>query len=352
MKKLTTILSAVLAMTLVACSNTSQNATTTAESASAQASSAASAAADSAWPRSVDSLVVSEGKTTGATEKIELTAKPERIVSTSVTLTGSLLAIDAPVVASGGGQPGATANESGFFHQWAATAQDKGVESLYILEPNLEKILAQNPDLIVVSAAGADSVTAIHDQLKDIAPVVVVDYSNQSWEDLMTELGAITGQEDQAKETLKEFSTRLEEVKSSITLPEQPTNFAIVQEPGKGMNFWSTQSAQGQLLSEVGFDFVQPGDEVIDTSGVWAKRTDVKHVAQENIDKAINGKSLFVMYADGNEDPVEQLTAIAQVADTEPVRNGAVYGFGSSFFRMDFFSAMALLDRLEELFKK
>lgn len=348
MKKLNLILSAVLAMALTACANTSDNATTTA-SGEAQAS---SASADSSWPRSVDSLVVTEGKTTGDTEKVDIPAKPERIVSTSVTLTGSLLAIDAPVIATGGGQPGPTANDSGFFRQWASVAEDKEVESLYILEPNLEKILAQNPDLIVVSAAGADSATAAYDQLKDIAPVVVVDYSNQSWQDLMTQLGEITGQEDAAAATLKKFDTRLAEVKAGITLPEQPTNFALVLEEGKGMNFWSTVSAQGQLLSELGFDFAQPADEVVDTSGVWAKRTDVKHVAQENIDKAITGKSLLVMNTDSDEDPVQKLSAISQLADTEPVRAGAIYGIDASVFRMDYYSAMGLLDRIEELFKK
>ena len=54
------------------------------------------AAAQTGWPRTV----------AGATGNITLTQAPMRIVSTSVTLTGSLLAIDAPVVASGATAPG------------------------------------------------------------------------------------------------------------------------------------------------------------------------------------------------------------------------------------------------------
>ncbi|MBF4810375.1 Fe2+-enterobactin ABC transporter substrate-binding protein, partial [Cronobacter muytjensii] len=56
--------------------------------------SSVSQAAD--WPRQITD---SRGVQT-------LEKAPQRIVSTSVTLTGSLLAIDAPVVASGATSPG------------------------------------------------------------------------------------------------------------------------------------------------------------------------------------------------------------------------------------------------------
>ncbi len=57
------------------------------------------------WPRQSDSH--------GAHQ---LDSKPLRIVSTSVTLTGSLLAIDAPVIASGATTPkNRFADDQGFF---------------------------------------------------------------------------------------------------------------------------------------------------------------------------------------------------------------------------------------------
>ncbi|MDU7867197.1 MAG: Fe2+-enterobactin ABC transporter substrate-binding protein, partial [Pantoea sp.] len=48
------------------------------------------ATAQNGWPRTV----------AGAKGSVTLSQAPTRIVSTSVTLTGSLLAIDAPVIAS------------------------------------------------------------------------------------------------------------------------------------------------------------------------------------------------------------------------------------------------------------
>lgn len=305
------------------------------------------------WPRTVDSLVVQDGKATKETEKITIEKKPERIVSTSVTVTGSLLAIDAPVVATGGAQPGPAATDDGFFNQWADVAEERNVKSLYHLEPSFEKILAESPDLIFVSAAGADSATKIYDQLKGIGvPVIVVDYSNQSWEELVTELGAATGHENNAKETLADFDKRVSEVKNNINLPPQPTNIGLALPEGEGLNFWTTQSAQGALLTELGFEVIEPDASVVDTESQFAKRNDVKHVAPENLDKAINGNTFLVTNVDGVNNPVDAITSNPQLADTTAVKNKHVYKINPEVFRIDFYSASKLLDQIEQQFKK
>lgn len=74
------------------------------------------------WPRQVTD---SRGVHT-------LESKPTRIVSTSVTLTGSLLAIDAPVVASGATTPNnRVADAQGFMRQWGYRQKTAGFASLY-----------------------------------------------------------------------------------------------------------------------------------------------------------------------------------------------------------------------------
>ncbi|GAA4798882.1 Fe2+-enterobactin ABC transporter substrate-binding protein [Corynebacterium canis] len=323
---------------------------------SAQSTAASSSASDSEnqgqWPRTVDSLVVQDGKATKETEKVEIPAQPKRIVSTTVTVTGSLLAIDAPVVATGGAQPGPAASDKGFFNQWAQVAEDRNVESLYHLDPNLEKIVGQQPDLIVVSAAGADSATKLHDQLKDVAPVVVVDYSDKSWEALITELGTITGLESNAESTLESFNKRLNEVKDAITVPDQPTNIGLALAEGEGMSLWTKQSAQGELLAELGFEVAEPAADIVDTSGQFGKRTDVKRVTPENLDKALTGKTFLVSNVDGTEDPVAKIKSNPQLADAEVVNSDHVYAIDPEIFRVDYYSALGFLDQIEKLFKK
>src|SRR5690606_29645295 len=68
------------------------------------------------WPRSFGNA---DGSVT------EIPAQPQRILSTSVTITGTLLAVDAPVVASG------SAGNGTFFAQWAELAEERGVENAW-----------------------------------------------------------------------------------------------------------------------------------------------------------------------------------------------------------------------------
>lgn len=68
------------------------------------------------WPRQITD---SRGTHT-------LESQPQRIVSTSVTLTGSLLAIDAPVIASGATTPNnRVADDQGFLRQWSKVAKER-----------------------------------------------------------------------------------------------------------------------------------------------------------------------------------------------------------------------------------
>jgi iron complex transport system substrate-binding protein len=106
-------------------------------------------AEDAAWPRTIEHH----------SGTLTLKSKPLRIVSTAPSLTGILLAINAPLVASAATTPSPLTDEKGFFSQWAKVADERGIEVLYSnLEFDIEAIIAAEPDLVVVSATGADSV--------------------------------------------------------------------------------------------------------------------------------------------------------------------------------------------------
>ena len=147
-----------------------------------------------------------------------LPSQPLRIVSTSVTLTGSLLAIDAPVVASGATTPNnRVADSRGFLRQWSEVAKARKLARLYIGEPSAEAVAAQMPDLILVSATGGDSALPLYDQLKTIAPTLVINYDDKSWQTLLTQLGQITGHEQQASARIADFNKQLVSLKKNET---------------------------------------------------------------------------------------------------------------------------------------
>ncbi|EEX0648119.1 Fe2+-enterobactin ABC transporter substrate-binding protein, partial [Escherichia coli] len=165
------------------------------------------------WPRQITD---SRGTHT-------LESQPQRIVSTSVTLTGSLLAIDAPVIASGATTPNnRVADDQGFLRQWSKVAKERKLQRLYIGEPSTEAVAAQMPDLILISATGGDSALALYDQLSTIAPTLIINYDDKSWQALLTQLGEITGHEKQAAERIAQFDKQLAAAKEQIKLPPQP----------------------------------------------------------------------------------------------------------------------------------
>ena len=295
------------------------------------------AAAD--WPRQVTD---SRGVHT-------LEHKPTRIVSTSVTLTGSLLAIDAPVVASGATTPNnRVADGQGFLRQWGDIAKQRKVARLYIGEPSAEAVAAQMPDLILISATGGDSALALYDQLSAIAPTLIINYDDKSWQALLTQLGAITGHEKQAAERIAAFDKQLAQVKQQMTLPPQPVNAIVYTAAAHSANLWTTESAQGKLLHQLGFTLADlPAG--LQTSTSQGKRHDIIQLGGENLATGLNGEGLFVFA--GDEKDVAAIYANPLLAHLPSVKNKRVWALGTETFRLDYYSAMLVLQRLNSMFK-
>ena len=198
----------------------------------------------SGWPRSI---MTRQGLLT-------ISSPPKRIVSTSVTLTGTLLAINAPIIASGATMANTSvAEKQGFMRQWASIAEERHITALYQTEPNAEAIIQANPDLIIISPTGGDSAMKLYDQLKDIAPTLVIGYDNKSWLQLAHIFGNAFGLEANAKSAIDSFQQQLDDTKNAIQLPPQPITAMVYYQDATGGNIWTSESAQGRLLQELGF---------------------------------------------------------------------------------------------------
>nr|WP_217450054.1 Fe2+-enterobactin ABC transporter substrate-binding protein [Lelliottia aquatilis] len=291
------------------------------------------------WPRQVSD---SHGTHT-------LEAKPTRIVSTSVTLTGSLLAIDAPVIASGATTPNnRVADAQGFMRQWGDIAKQRKLARLYIGEPSAEAVAAQMPDLILISATGGDSALALYDQLSAIAPTLIINYDDKSWQELLTQLGTITGQEKQAVARIAEFDKQLAQVKQHMKLPPQPVNAIVYTAAAHSANLWTSESAQGKFLQQLGFQLAEmPAG--LTTSKSQGKRHDIIQLGGENLATGLNGQGLFLFA--GDQKDVDAIYANPLLAHLPSVENKRVWALGTETFRLDYYSAMLVLQRLEAIFK-
>jgi len=302
------------------------------------------------WPRQVTD---SRGVHT-------LESKPTRIVSTSVTLTGSLLAIDAPVIASGATTPNnRVADAQGFLRQWGDIAKQRKVARLYIGEPSAEAVAAQMPTFDIsilrlsrgvfeVLATGGDSALALYDQLSAIAPTLIINYDDKSWQELLTQLGTITGQETQAAERIAAFDKQLAQVKQQMKLPPQPVNAIVYTAAAHTANLWTTDSAQGKLLHQLGFTLADlPAG--LHTSKSQGKRHDIIQLGGENLATGLNGEGLFVFA--GDQKDVDAIYANPLLAHLPSVKNKRVWALGTETFRLDYYSALLVLQRLNSIFK-
>lgn len=298
------------------------------------------ARAEAGWPRTLQS----------ANGSVTLPKAPQRIVSTSVTLTGSLLAINAPVIASGATAPGSRlADEQGFFRQWGEVAKRKNVKRLYIGEPSAEAVAAEAPDLIIVSATGNDSAIKLVDQFSAIAPTLVVNYDDKSWQQLVTLLGQATGHEADAAARVKSFDEREASLKQKITLPPQPVTAMVFNGGGRAVNVWTGESAQGKLLEQLGFTLAVPPANLQQMHSM-GQRKDIIQLSGENVASGLNGNT-FLLFA-AEEQTAQQLMQNPFLAQSAAVKQQQVYALGADTFRLDYYSASHLLARLEKLFVK
>ncbi|WP_029686314.1 Fe2+-enterobactin ABC transporter substrate-binding protein [Tatumella saanichensis] len=296
------------------------------------------ASAAQGWPRAVSN----DGET------LTLNQPPQRIVSTSVTLTGSLLAIDAPVVASGATAPDSRfADNQGFLRQWGDIARQRDVQRLYIGEVSAESVAAAAPDLIIVSSSGYDSAIRQLSQLQAIAPVLVVNYADKSWQQIITLLGQATGHEQQATERISGFEQRVSSLKPRLALPPQPVSAMVWNGEGREVNLWTAASAQGKLLQELGFSLAVPPETVRGNTSM-GQREDIIQLSGEQVAEGLNGKS-WLLFASG-EQAVQQVQNNRFLMQAAAVRDKQVYSLGNDNFRMDYYSASHLLDTLQRLF--
>lgn len=297
-------------------------------------------ASDGSWPRTI----------TDETGSVTIDEKPERIVSTSITLTGSLLAMDAPIIGTGAVRPSSVTDEDGRFAQWADIADEKGVETLYQGVPNIESIVTAEPDLIFVAASGADSAMEHVNTLKQIAPVVVLRFDDKSWQELSIQIAGIIGTEKQTEEVIAKFDQQIEDAKAELgadtIAAANPINLLTYNSPDDSRIF-TPESAHGILMARLGFSLAELPDVITnaEASG-FEGRKDVYSAALENLPLALPGNTTMIVSA--TEPDVERVVADPLLRAMPSVEKGQVFALGDDSFRLDYYSATQIIDRIVE----
>ena len=343
---LVAVVAMVLSTGLAACgsSNSSTSASTAAGSAGASGAASAGASAEATWPVTIKG---DDGV------DVEIKSEPKSIVSTSVTLTGSLLAVDAPVVASTPAKKkDEKTDDNGFFTQWSKQATDKGVKAIDGTEDNLAQTVAgDNPDLIIVAKTGQDSAVKVVDSLRQLeVPVLVIDYGSHSWQDVTKTLGQATGRQAKADSVVKDYTTKAEKTKSAISVPQGSTSvFTVPGDGTKGANAFTEEAPQVQLLKDLGFTIATVPDDVKGDQSM-GERKDIVQLSPENVQAGLTGENWVVIAAD--ETAKTAVTSNETFSSAAPVTGGKVQYMPPSSFRLDYYSALEMLDAVQKAYPK
>lgn len=288
------------------------------------------AAAAEDWPRQFTNV---DGSQT------EIPGKPQRILSTSVSITGTLLAIKAPVVASG------SAANGRFFAQWAEVAKERGVENAWPAgKVDLEAVYAARPDLIVVTASGAGSARDMLDAFRQIAPTILIDDGSLSWQALATQLGTATGLEAEAAAAIADFDAYAAAARAKLKLPEGKANIVSFNGAGQSNPIARGSGPHAALLASLGFTLEEP-DPAWHTQAnaredfVWA---DYERLVD------LKAETTFLLRVDDSK--VAAFVNDPILANLPSVKKRQVYGLGVNSFRIDYFSGKEIIDGIVKHF--
>lgn len=276
-----------------------------------------------------------------------LQAQPKRIVSTSPSVTGILLAMDAPLVASAATTPSRISDAKGFFTQWADVADQRGVEVLYKnLVFDLEAVVGQAPDLLVVSATGADSVLTHQAELQAQGiDTVVLNYANHSWQELARQLGEATGLQAQAQAAIERFDAYAAQARASIT-PPTGTVSIVGYNLGGSYSVARLNSPHAHVLKALGFEVAGLPQAL---EGQVKRSSDVDFISRENLSAAISGDTVFLL--GGSDGDVQALLADPVLANLPAVMHKRVYALGPSSFRIDYYSGREMIDAVTRVYR-
>lgn len=284
------------------------------------------------WPREFKNA---DGTTTS------IPAQPKRVLSTSVTVTGTLLAIDAPLAGS------ATGSNNDWYAQWDSVAKAKKLEKLWPAgSVDLEQAYAVAPDLIVVSTGGADSAKAQLAEFRKIAPTIVVDYGGQTWQALAEKLGVATGHEQNAAARIAEFDQTVQQARAKISVPPGKANIISFNGAGIPNPIATARGVHSRLLASLGFTMEDPNPAWQTTIKA---QNDFVWATYENLTQ-LTAETSFLLRA-----PQERVDAFLHdpmLANLPSVKSRRVYSLGINSFRVDYYSANEIVRDVVKNFAK
>ena len=202
------------------------------------------------------------------------------------------------------------------------------------------------PDLLVVSATGADSVIQHQGELEAQGiRTVVVNYANHSWQELARQLGEASGLQAEAQAAIERFDAYAAQVAAGIT-PPAGTVSLIGYNLGGSYSVARLSSPHAHVLKALGFDVAGLPTAL---QGQVKRSSDVDFISRENLSAAITGDTVFLL--GGSDSDVQAFLADPVLANLPAVIHQRVYALGPSSFRIDYYSGREMIDTVARVYR-
>ncbi len=237
--------------------------------------------------------------------KTTVVGTPKRVIVLDTGELDSVLALGVKPV-------GAVAADATQGLQSYLSDRTQGVETVgTINEPNLERIAALQPDLILSNKVRhAD----IYDKLSRIAPTVFAEKVGVAWKDNFLLAGQALGKKDEAETVLADYKRQAQALGRSVGDPAR-LEVSMARFLSDSIRLYGEGSFIGTILEDAGFS--RPAVQQVDKTFV--------EVSREQISQADGDVIFYGAYGPAGKAQQEQLTAAPLWQNLSAVRAGKAY---------------------------
>jgi iron complex transport system substrate-binding protein len=206
----------------------------------------AASGSGSGFPRTVEHAM---GKT-------EIKAKPQRVVALDTSFVDATMAMDTNVVGYtdyrtiNGKLPDYLGDDK---TQYGSEAESVGS----LAEPNLEKIAALKPDLIISAKVRHEK---LYEQLSKIAPTIMSETTGPTWKDNIRLEAKALGAEALAEKEITSYEAAAKTVGAAINVKAKNPTISIVRFVDGPTRLYQKASYSGIVLKDAGLARPKPQD--------------------------------------------------------------------------------------------
>ncbi|MFD1211443.1 ABC transporter substrate-binding protein [Arthrobacter sp. GCM10027362] len=177
----------------------------------------------------------------------ELAAQPERVVVLDSSYIDAALLLGADIVGYAHHDP---AHPFGSYLGDVSEKTRDAVSVGTLAEPDLEKILELDPDLIVSAKMRHE---ALYPQLSKIAPTVFSESTGATWKENVVFLGEALGKKETAEDLVAGYEARARAVGQEILAKEPGITYSLVRFfAGDTARLYSSNSFIGHIMTDMG----------------------------------------------------------------------------------------------------